>query len=622
VAPPFAILSTEGAAEQDSSSKETPAVKLHAAIVLAMCGGAICGIAAAEVRVHHVFDSNMVLQRDKPVRVWGWAEAGERVGVEFAGQKKAATAGKDGKWAVELEPLPASGRPRTLAVKGKGNTVAYDNVLVGDVWILGGQSNMEDVLESVYHGDVEVASANFPDLRLMTVPVCASPKPVADFPRINEFNAWTSRYERKGSWVASSPKTVARFSAIGYVFGRRLHMAGRVPIGLIDASRGGTTVEGWTSRAMLETIPEARPLLKEWDERIAAYDPVKSLADRVRNWQRDTERRKKEGKKPRPKPTEPAPSPAVNRSNPGASYNGMLNVFGGLAVKGAIFNQGYNNALGNARPALYAKALNAMIRDWRRTFRDKQMPFGIVELTAGGQPQTLENFERMMIDAAPFIREGQVKAWRALPDVGFACAYDQQVPWYHPHKKVQLGERIARWALATQYGVRLGYQPAVCTSAKPAGPHVVLAFDRAVQTHDGRPFEGFAVAGKDKRFFPAKARYVVTGKDDRGRDRQDRQKLEIWSDLVAEPVAVRYAWARNPLGNLVNSQHHERILPAPSFRTDDWDWPEAPFPDRGTPEANEHRQRINALRKQAEESDRRRPIEEAEAILKQAKKDR
>jgi len=452
-------------------------------MVLAICAGSICGVAPAEVRVHHIFDSNMVLQREKPIRVWGWAEAGEPVRVEFAGQRKTATAGRDGKWAVELDRLPASDRPRIFVVKGKSNTVTCDNVLVGDVWILGGQSNMEDVLESVYHGDVEVASANFPKLRLITIPVCASPKPVDDFPRINEYNAWTSRYERKGSWFVSSPETAKRFSAIGYVFGRRLHMAGRVPIGLIDASRGGTTVEAWTSRGMLSTIAEAEALLKEWDARIAAYDPQKSLQDRIRGWERDTERRKKEGKAPRPKPTEPAPSPAVNANNPGASYNGMLAVFAGLAVKGAIFNQGYNNALGNARPALYAKAFNAMIRDWRRTFRDEQMPFGIVELTAGGRPQTLENFEVTMIDPAPFIREGQFKASRDLPHVGFACAYDQQVPWYHPHKKVQLGERIARWALATQYGLKLGYEPAGCTSSERAGRRMVLTFDRAVQTH-------------------------------------------------------------------------------------------------------------------------------------------
>jgi len=597
-------------------------VKSLTAIALTLCVVSICCITHAEVSVHRIFDSNMVIQRDKPVRVWGRADASEQITVEFAGQKRTAAVNKDGTWSVDLDAMPACAKAQTLTVKGKSNTVTYKNILVGDVWILGGQSNMEDVLESVYHGDVEIASANRPNLRLITIPVRAAPKPVAGFERINEFNAWTNRYEKKGSWAVSSPQTVKRFSAIGYIFGRRLNVASGIPIGLIDASVGGTTAEAWTSRRMLGSVPGAKPMLDQWDAKIAAYDPAKSLADRIRNWERDTERRKKKGEKPRPKPTEPAPSPAVNRNNPGASYNGMIAVFGGFAVKGAIFNQGYNNALGNARPALYAKVFNAMIRDWRRTFRDEKMPFGIVELTAGGRPQTNANFERVMIDAAPFIREGQFKAARDLPGVGFACAYDQQVPWYHPHKKVQLGERIARWAMATQYGVKLGYQPTVCTSAKKVDKHMLLTFDRQVQTHDGRPIVGFAVAGADKRFYPAKARYLVTGKDNRGRDKHDRRKLEVWSDLVAEPAAVRYAWARNPLGNLVNSQHHERILPVPSFRTDDWDWPEAPFGNRGSPESNEHRRKLNALRKQAEEWTRLRPVEEAELFLKQAKKEK
>ncbi len=580
---------------------------------------ASCGVARAEVRVHHILGSNMVLQRDKPARIWGWADASEAVSVEFAGQKKTAKADKKGAWTVDLDPLKASTAARTLTVKGKSNTVTFTNVLVGDVWILGGQSNMEDTLEYIYHGDVEVASANRPNIRLMTIPVKGSNEPVADFEPINEFNGWTNRYEQKGSWAVSTSKTVARFSAIGYIFGRRLYLASGVPIGLIDNSQGGTTAEAWTSRKMLATVEGTKPLLAEWDAKIAAYDPVKNLADRVKRWQADTERRKAKGEKPNPKPTEPQPGPAVDRNNPGASYNGMLGVFGGLSVKGAIFNQGYNNAMGDARPRLYARTFNAMIRDWRRTFRDEKMPFGIVELTAGGGPQTLENFARVMVDAGPFIREGQYKAWRDLPAVGYACAYDQSVPWYHPHKKVQLGERIARWALATQYGVKIGYEPAVCTAWAKADKHIELTFDRLVQTHDGRPFAGFAIAGADKRFYPAKARYVVTGKDDRGRDQEDRRKLEVFSDLVAKPVAVRYAWARNPLGNLTNSQHHERIMPAPSFRTDDWDWPEAPFGERGSAESNEHRQKLSAMRKDAEALDRGRPIEEAKAILKQAK---
>lgn len=218
-----------------------------------------------------------------------------------------------------------------------------------------------------------------------------------------------------------------------------------------------------------------------------------------------------------------------------------------------------------------------------------------------------------MLDAAPYIREAQLKVARALPDVGFAPAYDQQVPWYHPHKKVQLGERMARWALATQYAFKLGYELPVCVAAKPEGGKMIVEFDRAVQTHGGRPMAGFAVAGADKRFVPAHARYVVVGKDNRGRAREDRRKLEVWSELVPEPVAVRYAWARNPLGNLVNSQHHERVIPVPSFRTDDSGWGDAPF---GSEARNELRQRRAQMRREAEDHMRHRKLQEARLLLK------
>jgi len=568
----------------------------------------------SEVRVHPIFDRNMVLQRGKPVRVWGAADPGESITVTFAGKSGSTTAGPDGKWSIGLDPLEASAEPRVLLVKGRANTVTLENVLVGDVWVLGGQSNMEDTISNIYHGDVEIASANHPSIRLLTIPVCANPTPRPDFPRIDEFNSWTGQSEKKGWWFVCSPETIRRFSAMGYVFGRRLHLASTVPVGLIDTSWGGTTVEAWTSRESLSALPGAAPLLKEWDERIAAYDPREDLRNRIERWEKDTARRKKEGRQAAPKPEDLRPGPAFDRNNPGASYNGMIACLAGFAIKGAIFNQGYNNALGDARPGLYAKCFQAMIRDWRRAFRDGEMPFGIVELTAGGQPQTLDNFELMMIDPAPYIREAQLRASRELPQVGFACAYDQQVPWYHPHKKLQLGERIARWALATQYGVQLGYQPAIATSAKSEGGRMVVTFDRQVQTHDGRPVAGFAVAGGDRQFYPARARYRIVGKDNRGRDREDRRILEVWSDLVEEPVALRYAWARNPLGNLVNGQHHERILPVPSFRTDDWDWPEASFGPEGQ---GETRKRRGELRRQAEEQNRRRKLQEARLRLEQ-----
>ena len=475
---------------------------------------------------------------------------------------------------------------------------------------------MEDEISYVYHGDMEVSSANHPMIRLMTVPQQASPVAFTDMDRLNEFNSWTRRHEQKGSWSQCTPKAIERFSAIGYIFGKRLHLVSGIPIGLIDNSWGGTTIEAWTSRSTLKKIPAARGLLEEWDSKIAAYDAVASLQARIQRWEKDSERRKARGEKPNPKPTEPDQDPASDRNNPGASFNGMLASFSEANIKGAIFNQGYNNALGNARPRLYASVIQAMIENWRETFRDDAMPFGIIGLTPGGQPQTRDNYEIRMVDAAPFIREGQFKAAKALNHVCFMPAYDQQVPFYHPHKKVLHGERMARWALATQYGqTQLKWNPTTLEHTEISGDHIILSFNGMVRVHDGRPFEGFAVAGKDRHFVPARAEFVVKGKDDRGREQKDERKLKVWSPLVPEPVAVRYAWARNPLGNAVNSGHHERIIPIPSFRTDNWDWPEAPFESDRDETRNAHREAINTMRRQAREWSEARPMQEARVLL-------
>jgi sialate O-acetylesterase len=419
--------------------------------------------------------------------------------------------------------------------------------------------------------------------------------------QLNEFNSWTGRHEMKGYWAQCTPQTVNRFSAIGYIFGRRLHLASGIPIGLIDASWGGTTIEAWTSRTKLTTIPNSKGLTDEWDQRIAEYDPVASLKAEIEQWEKDSEQRRLHGEELDPKPTEPEPDPAADRNNPGASFNAMIGPIADFNIKGVIFNQGYNNALDDSRPGLYAEVFKAMIQDWRRAFRDDSLPFGIIGLTAGGQPQTLDNFELRMVDPAPFIREGQFKASQELLNVCFMPAYDQQVPWYHPHRKFELGERTARWALNTQYGYdHIGYKPAVCTKSENKGGHFILTFDRPVQVDDGRPFEGFAIAGEDRHFVPARAEYVDMGEDEIDSGRWEERLIKVWSPLVKEPVAVRYAWARNPLGNVVNSVHHERVIPIPSFRTDDWDWPEAPFNADGGDAEEKHRDKLDRMRTNAE----------------------
>ena len=198
-----------------------------------------------------------------------------------------------------------------------------------------------------------------------------------------------------------------------------------------------------------------------------------------------------------------------------------------------------------------------------------------------------------------------------LPNTGFVCSYDQQVNWYHPQKKVEAGERMARWALSTQYGFNLGWEPAVCTGIERLKDRIIVTFSMEVKTSDDRPIEGFSIAGSDRHFFPAKAIFLKTQNED-GETVDDRRRIEVSNSLTVDPVEVRYAWARNPLGNLVNNDNP--IIPVPLFRSDKWDYPEAPYlPD----EYAAHRTNLKMLRKQASEMGRVRIIREAELILRE-----
>jgi sialate O-acetylesterase len=564
----------------------------------------------AQVRPAKIFDNNMVLQRDKPVKIWGNAAPQERVKIEFSGQIKTTTSNQKGQWSVSLDPMKANSIPAIMKISGKGNTVQFANVLVGDVWLLGGQSNMEFDLARIFHGDVEIASANFPNIRLMTIPSSADKAPEQDFERINEYDNWYERYDKKGYWFICSPETVPTFSGLGYIFGRRLFMASQVPIGLIDASLGGTTVEAWLSPETLAEMPENKLLLNQWNDKVQAYDPQENLRKQISDWRRDSANSIKEGRLPEPKPVKPSRGPLYDRNFPGSSYTGMISVIAGLTIKGIVFHQGYNNALDDSRPKQYALNFKALISDWRKTFNDNNLPFGIIEFSAGGEPQTLDNFELRMIDPSPFIREGQLQAFKDLQNTGFVCSYDQQVNWYHPQKKVEAGERMARWALSTHYGFALGWQPALCIGVERLKDRIIVKFNKEVKSSDDRPIEGFAIANADGNFYPAKASYLKT-QNEKGEFVEHKKMVVVMNNLVDDPIEVRYAWARNPLGNLVNDDN--RIIAVPLFRSDSWEYPEAPYQ---TDEYIKHRTNLKMLRKKAEEMSRLRIMHEAESILK------
>lgn len=584
--------------------------------------------------VSNLFQSGMVLQRGKPVKVWGWAPEAAKVTVTFAGKSGEATAGADGMWELSLPALEASAEGRTMTIKGACESVSLENVLVGDVWILGGQSNMEWDISKTNDGELEIASANFPEIRLLTVPQGKGFESVRSFERLHEWSDWSGRHFRKGDWEVCSPETVREFSAIGYVFGRRLHLATKVPIGLIDASQGGTTVEAWTPQSVIEKIEgdETRAMLKEWEEKIASYDPEEDLAKQVANYERKKSEAAKNGKpfpadsKP---PSEYRPGPKADKNRPGMRFASMIKPLAGLPVKGVIFHQGFNNCFGgSAGAAMYYQVFGEMIKAWRLAFDDPGLPFGIISLCTAGEPQTKENFLLPMNDVGPMIREAQYQTFvdfREAGDeaIGFASSFDFRKSFYHPQIKVPVGERIAKWALVTQYEAITGrdaqdlWLPPTINKVEPVDGGLKLTFSTQMTMKDESMAEmmGFAIAGKDRHFYPARIEYATDGVDNRNRPRQVKDVLILSSPHVAEPLHYRYAWARNPLANLTNGKQ----IPLATQRSDDWLNEETPLLFEGAAEEENQRALRNLIRKEMQLRETERLIKEAEARVAEMK---
>ncbi|MDP6635245.1 MAG: sialate O-acetylesterase [Phycisphaerae bacterium] len=587
--------------------------------------------------VSNVFQTNMVIQRDKPVSIWGWAAPGEKVTVSFATQQASAVAAKDRSWKVTLKPEPASWKPQVITVKGKDATLTVKNILVGDVWILGGQSNMEFPIRNVVDGQLEIVSANFPQIRLLTPPRGKKFDSVASFERLYEWSDWSSRHFRKGDWEVCTPKTVSEFSAIGYVFGRRMALATRVPIGLIDTSQGGTTVEAWTPADVVKKIEgkETKAMLKDWQDRIDEFDPQKDLAGQIARYENRVKKYKDQGK-PVPshfkRPTKPRPGPVADKNRPGCRYASTIRPFEGLSVKGAVFHQGYNNCFkGSEGSRMYYQVFGSMITAWRKAFADENLPFCIISLCTAGEPQTSENFTQRMGDIGALIREAQYKTFRDLYDaddksIGFVSSFDQRKRSYHPQIKIPVGERAAKWALATQHELPVkmsgeAWLPPTIKEVKVADGAIQLNMSTNMTTGDDSDGKmlGFAIAGEDRRFHPAEVNYYTDGtKDKRKRLQYKKNILTLTSPMVPKPVHYRYAWARNPMANITNSAG----VPLATQRSDNWRSEETPtkFPiPPGTDARSYARQLRNLLNTELGLLDTHRRISQAEALLAELK---
>lgn len=478
------------------------------------------GNASAEVRLPNIFGDHMVLQQKQQNKIWGKASPKEQVTISIGEVSAKAVANENGDWSAMIAPLPVGG-PYELKIKGKDSSVNISDVLVGEVWICSGQSNMEWRVANSNDADLQQAGANFPEIRMINYPNTGSQEPV-----------WT----HEGSdWMVCSPENVPGFSAVGYFFGRQLHQTLDVPIGLVNDAWGGSAADAWINRDLLEADESYKPTLDHWkgmEQQFAALSTKADLTKQEENQLKGLRRQ------------------MFGNHRPSNIYNGVLLSHLGYGIQGAIWYQGESNA---RRAYQYRNVFPKMIQNWRDEWGEGDFPFYWVQLA----DFRAEQDEPAESDWAE-LREAQTMTMSKLPNTGEAVIIDiGEGKDIHPRNKVIVGQRLARWALAKQYGVDIAYHSPTYKSMKKTGNKIALTFEHV--NGGWRPFDvkepvGFAIAGADKKFVWADAKILKDG------------TIEVSSDKVSDPVAVRYAWADNPVCNMFDM----KSLPLTPFRTDDW----------------------------------------------------
>ncbi len=499
--------------------------------------------AAEPIKLHPLFTDNMVLQRGKPCPVWGTANPGEEIYVQITiqtpdGKKEEGQRTKaddKGKWMVKLSALDQGINGELTVKPASGKSIVLKNIAMGEVWICSGQSNMEWSLRNSTGAEEAIKTANFPDIRLFTVDKFASLKPLESINKPNH-------------WLVCKPENVPAFSGVGFFFGRALHQAKKVPIGLIHTSWGGTPAEAWTSREALLAQSDLAYYVNRLDEQIKKFDPEqakKKNAEMLAKWKTAVEKAKKEGKKApgRPRLLE---TPGVGAHQPSALYNAMIAPLVPFAIKGAIWYQGESNA---GRAYEYRNLFATMINDWRHQWGE-DFPFMLVQLApfaSGGKRDGLD---------WPELREAQTLATKKLKNVGMAVITDVgEEKDIHPRKKMPVGERLALAARAIAYGDKIEFSGPLYESMKTEDNKLMLTFSHADGglVVKGEKATGFAIAGEDQKFYPAEA--VIQG-----------NQVILSSPMVPKPIAARFGWANYPVVNLFNKSD----LPACPFRTDDF----------------------------------------------------
>jgi sialate O-acetylesterase len=506
----------------------TKALNLILLFMLAMT----CHPLQAAVELAAPFRDGVVLQRAKPVNIWGTAAPREKIALTFHEQNKVARADEHGRWMITLDALAASAEPAVLTVTGESSSITVRDVLVGEVWLCSGQSNMNLALKEARNAGAEIRAAQFPLIHYFEVKSMISDEPLA---------------EADGKWEVCSPETAANFTAVGYFFARELQRALGVPVGIFKSTLGGSPIEGWMSaEALRESGAAAQSAEATWKPLAAGYQSrLDDHRARLAEWKLQKENAQAAGVPPF---TQARPEMAYERSDrhrPSGLYNGFIHPLAPMTLAGFLWYQGESNA---DAPADYRVLFPAMIRQWRQVFQQENLPFLFVQLP---------NY------APPKDQSGQSWAWfrevqagvRSLPNVSMAVTIDIGEPAnLHPTNKQEAGRRLALLALRKVYGRDVEESGPVFAGLEAQGASLRLHFTHAAGLHFSGAVKGACtIAGADRRFAAADAR--IEGND-----------VLVSAAEIAQPVAVRLDWQNAPEGWLLNGDN----LPAMPFRSDDW----------------------------------------------------
>jgi len=483
----------------------------------------------AGVSLAPLFTDHAVLQRDKALPIWGWAQPGEKVQVSFAGQTIGATTDQNGKWFVVFDPIQASSTGTELKAVGTSTATAND-IVVGDVWLCSGQSNMEFPVRNAENAAAEINTANFPLIRQLAVPHSAERTPSERF---------------SAEWISASPATVGSFSAVAYFFARDLQPRLNVPIGLINSSVGGTEIEAWIAEAAFQNDPELKTTHETWSKTSGEWEAaMKRYRVALDAWTvQDNALRGHHQRNSTPKPLEPVMFGPKNE--PSVLFNGMIAPLLPTALRGFLWYQGEANWY---RPYEYGAQLRLLISSWRTYFAQGDGPFFYVQLP---------NFKGSNGNGIEWaiLRDQQADAL-TLPNTGMAVTIDIGDPNdVHPRNKQEVGRRLSLLARKQVYGMNVDDSGPVFQGAERDGIAFRIHFTHAGTglTAEDHPVSCFQIAGFDRKFYPAIARI-------------DGETVLVSAREVTSPVAVRYAWFNNPDANLYNGAG----LPARPFRTDNW----------------------------------------------------